>query len=93
MSHGITCKNLDSAGGVQLADGQDFVRVDGEPVVLLGDRATPHPILPPHSTAPFMEEGSSFFRINGTPVAGKAMQPTAGRRPRGPAGSRSRSSG
>lgn len=68
MAHGIARKTLDSAGGAQLAGGQSFVTVDGEPVVLVGDPVTPHPPAPPHSASPVMAQGSSFVSINGVPV-------------------------
>lgn len=63
---GIARKNADSAGGTQLAGGQDFVRVEGELAVLLGDPVQGHGIAP--HAAPVMAEGSPFVRINGTPV-------------------------
>lgn len=63
---GIARKNVDSAGGTQLAGGQDFVRVEGELVVLLGDPVQGHGIAP--HAAPVMAEGSPFVRINGIPV-------------------------
>lgn len=65
---GIAVRALDSAGGAQLAGGQDFVTAEGEPVVLLGDPVTPHgPPFPPH-TGPIMAEGCAWLTINGTPV-------------------------
>lgn len=63
---GIARMSLDSAGGTQLNGGQDFARVDGELIVLLGDPVAGHG-LPPHA-APVMAQGSSFARINGVPV-------------------------
>lgn len=63
---GIARKNLDSAGGTQLAGGQDFVRVEGELVVLLGDPVQGHGT--GTHAAPVMAEGSPFARINGIPV-------------------------
>lgn len=65
---GIAVKDLDFAGGVQLAGGQGFVTVGGNLVVLKGDPVEPHgPLFPPH-TAPFMAEGCAWLTINGTPV-------------------------
>ena len=65
---GIAVQGLDQAGGAQLAGGQDFVRVNGALVVLLGDPVTPHgPPIPPH-TAPVMAEGCAWLTINGVPV-------------------------
>lgn len=65
---GIAVKDLDVAGGVQLAGGQSFVTVGGKLVVLKGDPVEPHfPPVPPH-TAPFMAEGCDWLTINGIPV-------------------------
>lgn len=63
---GIARKQLDSAGGTQLAGGQDFVRVEGQLWVLLGDPVASHGDAP--HNAPVMAEGSPFVRISGTPV-------------------------
>jgi uncharacterized Zn-binding protein involved in type VI secretion len=65
-NYGIARKSLDSAGGAQLAGGQDFVFINGIPVVLLGDPVTPHGD-GPHA-GPVMVEASSFVFINGIPV-------------------------
>lgn len=82
--YGIAVRTKDMAGGAQLAGGQDWFTVEGEPVVLLGDPVTPHapPILP--HTAPVMAEGSSWMSIDGIPVcrAGHAANcghPSTGR--------------
>lgn len=66
--HGIAVRSLDAAGGAQLAGGQGWWRVAGELVVLLGDPVTPHPPVPPHTTAPVMAEGSAWMSIDGVPV-------------------------
>lgn len=63
---GIARKTVDTAGGVQLAGGQNFARVEGTLWVLLGDPVQPHGVAP-HDT-PVMAQGSSFARINGIPV-------------------------
>lgn len=63
---GIARKDIDSAGGIQLAGGQNFVRVEGHIVVLLGDPVQGHGPAP--HAAPVMAEGSPFVRINGIPV-------------------------
>ncbi|MFZ6875376.1 PAAR domain-containing protein [Undibacterium sp. Di27W] len=66
MSHGIAVKALDFAGGAHLAGGQNFFAVDGAPVVVKGDRVTPHgPV--PHAN-PVMVEGSSWMTLNGIPA-------------------------
>lgn len=64
--HGIARKNVDTAGGTQLNGGQDFVRVEGELWVLKGDPVEGHGVA--EHGGPIMAEGSSFVRINGTPV-------------------------
>lgn len=64
---GIAVKALDSAGGAQLAGGQDWVTVEGERVVVLGDPVEPHGP-PPHSPEPVMVQGSDWFTIDGIPV-------------------------
>lgn len=66
MSHGIAVRSLDAAGGAQLAGGQNFFFVEGQPVVLLGDPVTGHGN-GPHA-GPVMAEGSPWMRLNGTPV-------------------------
>lgn len=63
---GIARVNSDSAGGTQLGGGQDFCRVDGDLIVLLGDDVAGHG--PGAHAGPVMAEGSSFFRINDIPV-------------------------
>lgn len=65
---GIAVRSLDSAGGKQLAGGQDFVKAEGQLVVLLGDPVMPHPPFPPHTTAPVMAEGCDWLTIGGIPV-------------------------
>ncbi len=64
--YGIARKNLDNAGGAQLAGQQNFVHAEGELVVLRGDPVQGHGV-GPHA-APVMAEGSSFVRISGIPV-------------------------
>jgi uncharacterized Zn-binding protein involved in type VI secretion len=63
---GITVKGLDSAGGTQLAGGQATWKVDGQPIVLLGDPVAGHGIAP--HAAPVMAEGSAWMKFNGIPV-------------------------
>lgn len=65
---GIARVGIDVAGGVQLGmQGANF-RVNGAPVVLVGDAVASHPPLPPHSASPVMAVGSPTFRLNGIPV-------------------------
>lgn len=81
---GITVKALDAAGGAQLAGGQDFVTVEDQLVVLLGDPVTPHGP-PPHGPfPPIMVQGTDWLTINGVPVcreghAASCGHPTTGR--------------
>lgn len=63
---GIARVTSDSAGGTQLGGGQDFCRIDGDLIVLLGDDVAGHGDAP--HDAPVMAEGSSFVRINGIAV-------------------------
>jgi len=64
--HGIARRSLDSAGGTQLAGGQDFVTVEGELWVLLGDPVEGHG--PGVHAGPTMAEGSPFVFIDGVAV-------------------------
>lgn len=66
MSYGIAVRTLDSAGGTQLAGGQGFFHVSGQPVVLLGDPVAGHG-KQPHAS-PVMAQGSPWMTLNGTPV-------------------------
>lgn len=82
---GITVQIEDLAGGRQIAGGQDFVRLEGKLVVLLGDPVEPHfPFIPPHVPAPVMAEGCAWFTIGGIPVCREGHvascgHPTTGR--------------
>lgn len=64
--HGIARKDVDTAGGVQLGGGQDFVTVEGHLWVLLGDPVAGHG--EGAHAGPVMAQGSSFVRIGGVPV-------------------------
>lgn len=63
---GIAVVTDDSAGGMQLGGGQDFVTVDDRIVVVRGDPVQGHGVLV--HASPVMAEGSSFVTINGIPV-------------------------
>lgn len=76
MSYGITVKNKDSAGGKQLAGGQSVFKVEGEPVVLLGDPVQSHGDSP-HSSAT-MVEGSGWLTWNGVPVVREGNKASCG---------------
>lgn len=65
MANPIAVKSTDSAGGPHLAGGQGFYKVEGQPVVLLGDKVTPHGSSPHGPSPPSMVEASSFYKING----------------------------
>lgn len=74
---GIAVKQLDEAGGAQTAQpGNDWVIVENQPVVVVGSRVEPHPLLPPHTTGPPMVAGVGWFTIDGIPVcrAGDAAE-------------------
>ena len=73
---GITVKDLDTAGGMQLAGQQDAWKVSGKPIVLEGDMVAGHG-LPPH-TAPSMVAKSSWMTINGVRVIRETDQATCG---------------
>lgn len=65
---GAARRNMDIAAGKQLGLNQNFVFVEGQPWMVLGDlNATHGP--PPHVEGPdLMVTGSSFVSINGIPV-------------------------
>lgn len=69
---GISRVGLDSAGGVILGGGQDFVAVEGALVAVEGDPVAGHGL--DEHAGPVMAEGVGFFTINGVEVvrAGKA---------------------
>lgn len=82
MGFGIAVKGSDSAGGTQLAGGQSKWKVEGQPIVLLGDPVAGHGDAP-HS-GPVMAAGSSWMTINGVPVvrqgnAASCGHPSTGR--------------
>ncbi|CAO3451838.1 hypothetical protein [Azospirillum argentinense] len=66
MSFGLAVKELDSAGGAQLAGTAPWYRIDGQAVVVQGDPVAGHGNAP-HG-APVMVEGESWFRVAGVPV-------------------------
>lgn len=78
---GIAVKDLDKAGGRQLAGQQSFVKINGHPVVLLGDPVESHGDSP-HNHAT-MVEGSTMFRINGVPVCLETHRASCGHRTTG----------
>jgi uncharacterized Zn-binding protein involved in type VI secretion len=76
MSDGIAVRSKDQAGGRQLAGGQEFVRVDGEAVVLLGDPVEGHGDTP--HDAPVMVEAVGWVRIAGIPVCREGNRASCG---------------
>lgn len=61
---GMSLVGLDTAGGIILGGGQDFVSADDALVSVVGDKVAPHP---GHITAQ-MVQGNSFVTINGIPI-------------------------
>ena len=67
---GVARVGSDTAGGTQLGGGQDWVKIDGDPVVLIGDGVASHapcPRVPSHCAAS-MAQGSSWVKIDGIPI-------------------------
>ena len=67
---GVVRAGVDTAGGTQLGGGQSWVKIDGAPVVLVGDAVAGHPPCPhvPVHCAPAMAQGSVWVRIDGIPI-------------------------
>lgn len=65
---GIARVSLDTAGGTIIGVLVPSVRVNGAPIAVLGAAVTPHPPVPPHTTAPVMVGHSSTVRAGGIPV-------------------------
>ena len=63
---GIARKGSDTAGGTQLGGGQDWVKIDGDAIVLLGDPVAAHG--PPPHRSPVMAQGSSWVKIGNVPI-------------------------
>ena len=64
---GVAVGNLDFAGGVQQTQANPWFRIEGQPVVVVGDRVASHGE-PPHAGAPPMVEGTPGFRVGGAAV-------------------------
>lgn len=60
-------EGLDFAGGVQLIQANPWYRLEGHPIVVLGDLVQSHGD-PPHSPLPPMIQGTPWYTINGVPV-------------------------
>jgi uncharacterized Zn-binding protein involved in type VI secretion len=64
---GVAVNALDSAGGIQQTQVNTWHRIQGEPVVVIGDLVAAHGD-PPHSPPPPMVEGEEWYRVGGIPV-------------------------
>lgn len=65
---GAARRNMDIAAGKQIGLNQNFVFVEGQPWMVLGDLNAAHGE-PPHVPGPdAMASASSYFFINGIPV-------------------------
>lgn len=62
---GMSLVGVDTAIGVILGGGQDFVTANGALVVVVGDAVSPHP---PAHIGVTMVQGNSFVTINGIPI-------------------------
>jgi uncharacterized Zn-binding protein involved in type VI secretion len=63
---GVAVKDKDKACGRQDQQANDWFRLNGDPVVTVGDTVEGHGN-PPHA-APVMVEGEENFRVGGKPV-------------------------
>jgi uncharacterized Zn-binding protein involved in type VI secretion len=61
---GAAVKGKDRAGGKQDQQANDWFRLDGDPIVTVGDTVEAHD---PHGPAT-MVEGEDWFRVGGRPV-------------------------
>ncbi|MDC8802561.1 hypothetical protein PRZ61_03740 [Halomonas pacifica] len=77
MSYGVAVNQLDAAGGAQVWQSQSFFRVEGEPVVRIGDQVESHGP-PPHSPPPAMVEGSGWYRVAGIAVSRQGHRASCG---------------
>lgn len=66
MSAGVAVRGLDAAGGAQRAETAPWYRIDGHPVVVVGDAVEGHG--DGMHAAPVMVEGESWYRVAGQPV-------------------------
>lgn len=73
---GIAVVGLDSAGGTQLGGGQHFYKVEGNYVVLMGDRVASHG--KDEHSGPTMAQSLSWYRIDGIGVCRQGHQATCG---------------
>ena len=59
---GVAVNTLDSAGGQQLAGGATFFKVEGQPIVVVGDPVAGHGT--GAHAAPVMTQGAGWFLAN-----------------------------
>lgn len=64
---GVAVNALDAAGGVQMTQANQWFRIEGQPVVVIGDLVEGHGDAP-HSPPPPMVTGAEWFRVGGIPV-------------------------
>jgi len=76
-ARGVAVHALDAAGGAQMTEVNTWFRVEGEPIVVIGDLVTAHGN-PPHSPPPPMVEGSAWFRVAGIPVCREGHHASCG---------------
>lgn len=65
---GVSRVTIDTAGGTIVGALVPSVNVNGVPIAVIGAAVTPHPPVPPHTTAPAMAEGSGTVFAGGIPV-------------------------
>lgn len=85
---GVAVKGKDRAGGRQDRQTNDWFRLDGDPVVTVGDTVEGHGNAP-HGAAPTMVEGEDWFRVGGRPVCRAEHKASCGHATTGRLGSAS----
>ncbi|MFQ3247912.1 MAG: putative Zn-binding protein involved in type VI secretion [Arenicella sp.] len=67
--NGVAVGELDAAVGMQLTQINAWHKVEGKPVVVIGDIVAAHaPFNGAHAPEPKMVEGSPWYRLNGIGV-------------------------
>lgn len=74
---GVAVKTLDAAGGAQLSQVNTWFRVEGQPIVVIGDTVAAHGD-PPHSPPPAMVQGSLWFKVGGIAVCRAGHEASCG---------------
>jgi len=75
---GVVRKTKDAAGGKELGGQVSTVFVDGENVIVVGDKVEPHGKSPHGPSPPTMVEGSSTVFIEGHPVCREGDKASCG---------------